>query len=330
MRLAREETAWRFPSPPCKRLRRHPDKPPPTMTALDDLLTLRDLLRYAVSRFNAAGLSFGHGTTNALDEAAFLLLEALKLPVDDINPWLDARLTRSERARLLDLIEARITTRKPAPYLVGRAYIHGLGFRVDERVIVPRSYIGELLMRGVLEAEGLGLVPEPEAVDRVLDLCTGSACLAIIAAGRFPNAEVDAVELSPDALDVARLNVADYDLDDRVHLFQGDLFVPLDGQRYDLIIANPPYVTAEEVAAFPPEYASEPQMAHIAGNDGLDLVHRILAQARNHLNPGGGLLCEVGTGREALEAAYDLPFTWLDTEESEAEVFWIGETDLPG
>lgn len=300
------------------------------MTALDDLLTLRDLLRYAVSRFNAAGLSFGHGTTNALDEAAFLLLEALKLPVDDINPWLDARLTRSERARLLDLIEARITTRKPAPYLVGRAYIHGLGFRVDERVIVPRSYIGELLMRGVLESEGLGLVPEPEAIDRVLDLCTGSACLAIIAAGRFPNAEVDAVELSPDALDVARLNVADYDLGDRVHLLEGDLFAPLDGQRYDLIIANPPYVTAEEVAAFPPEYASEPQMAHIAGNDGLDLVHRILAQARNHLNPGGGLLCEVGTGREALEAAYDLPFTWLDTEESEAEVFWIGEADLPG
>lgn len=300
------------------------------MTALDDLLTLRDLLRYAVSRFNAAGLSFGHGTTNALDEAAFLLLEALKLPVDDINPWLDARLTRSERARLLDLIEARITTRKPAPYLVGRAYIHGLGFRVDERVIVPRSYIGELLMRGVLESEGLGLVPEPEAVDRVLDLCTGSACLAIIAAGRFPNAEVDAVELSPDALDVARLNVADYDLGDRVHLLRGDLFAPLDGQRYDLIIANPPYVTAEEVAAFPPEYASEPRMAHIAGDDGLDLVHRILAQARNHLNPGGGLLCEVGTGREALEAAYDLPFTWLDTEESEAEVFWIGEADLPG
>ncbi len=300
------------------------------MTALDDLLTLRDLLRYAVSRFNAAGLSFGHGTTNALDEAAFLLLEALKLPVDDINPWLDARLTRSERARLLDLIEARVTTRKPAPYLIGRAYIHGLGFRVDERVIVPRSYIGELLMRGVLESEGLGLVPEPESVGRVLDLCTGSACLAIIAAGRFPNAEVDAVELSPDALDVARLNVADYDLGDRVHLLQGDLFAPLDGQRYDLIIANPPYVTAEEVAAFPPEYASEPQMAHIAGADGLDLVHRILAQARNHLNPGGGLLCEVGTGREALEAAYDLPFTWLDTEESEAEVFWIGEADLPG
>lgn len=300
------------------------------MTALDDLLTLRDLLRFAVSRFNAAGLSFGHGTTNALDEAAFLLLEALKLPVDDINPWLEARLTRDERVRLLDLIEARVTTRKPAPYLVGRAYIHGLGFRVDERVIVPRSYIGELLMRGVLESEGLGLVPEPDAVGHVLDLCTGSACLAIIAAGRFPNAEVDAVELSPDALDVARLNVADYDLEDRVHLVQGDLFAPLGSQCYDLIIANPPYVTAEEVAAFPPEYASEPQMAHIAGSDGLDIVHRILSKARAHLNPGGALICEIGTGREALEAAYDLPFTWLDTEESEAEVFWIGEADLPG
>ena len=299
------------------------------MTALDDLLTVRDLLRFAVSRFNAAGLSFGHGTTNALDEAAFLLLEALKLPVDDINPWLEARLTREERVHLLDLIDKRVTTRKPAAYLVGRAYIHGLGFRVDERVIVPRSYIGEILMRGVLESEGLGLVPEPEEIGRVLDLCTGSACLAIIAAGRFPHAKVDAVELSPAALEVARLNVADYDLEDRVHLFEGDLFAPLKGQRYDLIIANPPYVTAEEVAAFPPEYGSEPQMAHIAGADGLDITRRILAEARSHLNPGGALICEVGTGRAALEAEFDLPFTWLDTEESEGEVFWIDAADLP-
>lgn len=299
------------------------------MTALDDLLTVRDLLRFAVSRFNAAGLSFGHGTTNALDEAAFLLLEALKLPVDDINPWLEARLTREERVHLLDLIDRRVTTRKPAAYLVGRAYIHGLGFRVDERVIVPRSYIGEILMRGVLESEGLGLVPEPEEIGRVLDLCTGSACLAIIAAGRFPHAKVDAVELSPAALEVARLNVADYDLEDRVHLFEGDLFAPLKGQRYDLIIANPPYVTAEEVAAFPPEYGSEPQMAHIAGADGLDITRRILAEARSHLNPGGALICEVGTGRAALEAEFDLPFTWLDTEESEGEVFWIDAADLP-
>lgn len=299
------------------------------MTALDDLLTVRDLLRFAVSRFNAAGLSFGHGTTNALDEAAFLLLEALKLPVDDINPWLEARLTREERVHLLDLIDRRVTTRKPAAYLVGRAYIHGLGFRVDERVIVPRSYIGEILMRGVLESEGLGLVPEPEEIGRVLDLCTGSACLAIIAAGRFPHAKVDAVELSPAALEVARLNVADYDLEDRVHLFEGDLFAPLKGQRYDLIIANPPYVTTEEVAAFPPEYGSEPQMAHIAGADGLDITRRILAEARSHLNPGGALICEVGTGRAALEAEFDLPFTWLDTEESEGEVFWIDAADLP-
>lgn len=299
------------------------------MTALDDLLTVRDLLRFAVSRFNAAGLSFGHGTTNALDEAAFLLLEALKLPVDDINPWLEARLTREERVHLLDLIDKRVTTRKPAAYLVGRAYIHGLGFRVDERVIVPRSYIGEILMRGVLESEGLGLVPEPEEIGRVLDLCTGSACLAIIAAGRFPHAKVDAVELSPAALEVARLNVADYDLEDRVHLFEGDLFAPLEGQRYDLIIANPPYVTTEEVAAFPPEYGSEPQMAHIAGADGLDITRRILAEARSHLNPGGALICEVGTGRAALEAEFDLPFTWLDTEESEGEVFWIDAADLP-
>lgn len=299
------------------------------MTAIDDLVTLRDLLRFAVSKFNKAGLSYGHGTTNALDDAAFLLLEALRLPVDDINPWLDARLTHSERRHLLELIEVRTTSRKPSAYLVGRAYIQGLGFRVDERVIVPRSYLGELLVRGALEPEGLGLVPEPDAVQSVLELCTGSGCLAIIAAGRFPNATVDAVDLSEDALIVAALNVADYALQERVHLHQGDLFTPVGGRRYDLIIANPPYVTEAEVAAFPPEYGAEPRMAHVAGPDGLDLVRRILDAAGRHLTAGGGLLCEVGTGREALEAAYDLPFTWLDTEESEGEVFWIAAEDLP-
>ena len=298
------------------------------MSALDDLTTIRDLLRFSVSQFNRKGLSFGHGTTNALDDAAFLLLEALKLPVDDINPWLDARLTHSERRHVLELIEARVTTRKPSAYLVGRAYIQGLGFRVDERVIVPRSYLGELLMNGTLEAEGLGLVPEPEALGSVLELCTGSGCLAIIAAGRFPQAKIDAVDLSADALEVARLNLADYAMQERIELHQGDLFAPVAGRRYDLIIANPPYVTEGEVAAFPPEYAAEPVMAHVAGPDGLDLVRRILDGAPAHLSPGGALLCEVGTGREALEAECDLPFTWLDTEESQGEVFWIAAEDL--
>lgn len=296
------------------------------MTDADELITIRDLLRFAVSRFTAAKLSYGHGTTNALDEAAFLLLEALRLPIDDINPWLDARLTRAERERLLGLIDARVVTRKPAPYLVGRAYIQGLGFAVDERVIVPRSYLGELLMGGALTR--IGAVDDPDAVSAVLDLCTGSGCLAIIAAREFPNAAMDAVDLSADALAVARSNIDAYGLGERVRLLEGDLFAPLKGRRYDLIISNPPYVAAAEVAAFPPEYAAEPPMAHLGGADGLDLVRRILRGAGDHLNPGGGLLCEVGTGREILEAEFELPFTWLDSEESEGEVFWLSANAL--
>lgn len=296
------------------------------MTIADELITLRDLLRFAVSQFSAARLSYGHGTSNALDEAAFLLLEALSLPIDDINPWLEARLTRAERERLLGLIEARVVTRKPAPYLVGRAYIRDLGFTVDERAIIPRSYLGELLLDGRLVE--LGMVDNPLAAGAVLDLCTGNGSLAIIAALEFPNAEIDAVDLSADALAVARGNIDEYGLGDRIQLAQGDLFAPLKGRRYDLIVTNPPYVAAAEVEAFPPEYQAEPQMAHLGGEDGLDLVRRILREAGAHLNPDGGLLCEIGTGRDILEAEFDLPFTWLDTEESEGEVFWLSAQAL--
>ena len=296
------------------------------MTIADELITLRDLLRFAVSQFSAARISYGHGTSNALDEAAFLLLEALSLPIDDINPWLEARLTRAERERLLGLIEARVVTRKPAPYLVGRAYIRDLGFTVDERAIIPRSYLGELLLDGRLVE--LGMVDNPLAAGAVLDLCTGNGSLAIIAALEFPNAEIDAVDLSADALAVARGNIDEYGLGDRIQLAQGDLFAPLKGRRYDLIVTNPPYVAAAEVEAFPPEYQAEPQMAHLGGEDGLDLVRRILREAGAHLNPDGGLLCEIGTGRDILEADFDLPFTWLDTEESEGEVFWLSAQAL--
>ncbi|RYE81846.1 MAG: methyltransferase domain-containing protein, partial [Hyphomicrobiales bacterium] len=188
-----------------------------------ELLTVRDLLRYAVSRFKAAHLTYGHGTSSALDEAAFLILEGLNLPIDDLGPWLEARLTLAEREKLIGLFDARIETRKPAPYLVGRAYVRGIPFRVDERVIVPRSYLAELLLDDTLGAGNLDLVDEPATV---LDLCTGSGCLAIIAAMVFPGAHVDAVDLSPDALAVARLNVDDHDVADRVQLLQGDLFAP--------------------------------------------------------------------------------------------------------
>jgi ribosomal protein L3 glutamine methyltransferase len=288
------------------------------------LVTIRDYLRFAVSRFRAAKLEHGHGASNALDEAAFLILETLNLPVDDINPWLDAKLLPAERERLAGIIEARITTRKPAAYLTKRTYIHGVPFYVDERVIVPRSYIGELLFSGLFGGDGHNLITHPEKIGSVLDLCTGSGCLAILAAGIFPNAGIDAVDLSADALDVARINVKDHDLEQRITLHQGDLFAPLAKRKYDLIITNPPYVAAAEVATFPREYAHEPVMAHLGGIDGLDITRRILAEAPKHLNKGGGLLCEIGTGRENLEREFPkLKFFWLDTEESTGEVFWL-------
>lgn len=289
----------------------------PPFTELDELVTLRDWLRYAVSRFSSEGIAFGHGTDTALDEAAFLVLSGLSLPIDQLDPWLDARLTRPERARVADLIEQRVVTRKPAPYLVNRAWIRGRPFYVDERVIVPRSYIGELL------DEGLSAVTaDAEAVGTVLDLCTGSGCLAILAALTFPRAHVDAVDVSADALEVAARNVADYAIGDRVTLCRSDLFEALAGKTYDLIITNPPYVTAAAVAAFPPEYRAEPRLAHLGGTDGLDVVRRIIDGAAVHLNTEGMLVAEVGAAREALETEYpELPFLWLDTEQSEGEVF---------
>ncbi len=293
-------------------------------TALDDLATIRDWLRFGTSRFTEAGLVFGHGTETALDEAAFLILSALHLPIDQLEPWLDARLTRFERAKLASLFDARIETRKPAPYLVNAAWIKGHKFYVDERTIVPRSYIGELMEDGLS-----AVVPEPEAVGSVLDLCTGSGCLAILAALAFPHATVDAVDVSPDALEVAARNVADYNLADRLALHQSDLMSGLGGKTYDLIISNPPYVTAAAVAAFPPEYRAEPELAHLGGADGMDLVRRILSDAAVHLNPEGMLVVEVGMARDTLETEYpDLPFLWLDTEQSEGEVFALSAEAL--
>lgn len=283
----------------------------------DTLISIRYWLRFAVSRFQAARLVYGHGTTTALDEAAFLILHTLHLPIDQLDPWLDARLTMDERAAVAEIIEQRITTRKPAPYLTNEAWIQGHSFYVDERVIVPRSYLGELLHTGLD-----GVVQAPEAISSILDLCTGSGCLAILAALAFPNADIDATDISTDALEVAQRNVADYGLDRQVALIQSDLFAGLGPRRYDLILTNPPYVSADAVAGFPPEYAAEPVLAHAGGDDGLDIVRRILAVAGRHLNPGGTLVVEFGTGREILEAEYpELPFLWLDTANAQAEVF---------
>lgn len=298
-------------------------------SSTDRLYTIRDWLRYAVSRFNQANLSYGHGTSNAYDEAAYLVLEGLNLPIDRLEPFLDAHLLDQERDRLAGLIDARVTSRKPLPYLLNKAYMHGVPFFVDERVIIPRSYIGELLAMPSFFGGQDALIPEPENVETVLDLCTGSGCLAILAAMRFENAVIDAADLSADALEVAAINIDKHDLKDRIALHHGDLFAPLDGKCYDLILANPPYVAESEVNAFASEYGAEPRMAHIAGTDGFDLVRKILAQAGNHLTETGMLVCEFGTGREILEEEYaNLPFIFLETEESQGEVFALSAEDL--
>jgi ribosomal protein L3 glutamine methyltransferase len=293
-----------------------------------ELLTLLDFIRYAVSRFVEAKLVFAHGTTDPVGEAAFLVCEILHLTPEQFEMFANVRVTAAESRKLLDVIERRVTTRQPTAYLVNKVYMRDLPFYVDRRVIVPRSFIGELL-ESHFNGEDGSLIDNPGAVASVLDLCTGSGCLAILASRSFRNARVDAVDLSRDALDVAARNVADYGLGQRITLHKGDLFQPLGDTRYDLIISNPPYVDAEGMAELPPECRAEPVMAFDGGADGLDIVRRILKQAGKHLTPQGGLLCEIGRGRELLDHAFPhLPLLWLDTEESDGEVFWIGAEDL--
>jgi ribosomal protein L3 glutamine methyltransferase len=296
-----------------------------------ELLTLLDFVRFAVSRFIEAKLVFVHGTTDPVAEAAFLVCETLHLHPDQFETFATARVTAAEGEAILDVIARRVTTRKPAAYLVNKIYMRGLPFYVDERTIVPRSFIGELLDShfGGEGDEGGSLIDDPADVENVLDLCTGSGCLAVLAARAFPNAAIDAVDISKDALEVAARNAADYDLGDRLTLHRGDLFGPLGGQRYDLIISNPPYVDVAGLANLPRECRAEPKLAFDGGADGIDIVKRILDEAGRHLTPNGGLLCEIGRCRPALEAAYpQLPLLWLDTEDSDGEVFWIGASDL--
>ena len=290
------------------------------------LATIIDLIRYAVTRFRAAKLVIAHGTSDPVAEAAFLVGEALHLSPERFDAFSRARVTAKEREEILRLIERRVRTRKPAAYLVQKTYVQGVAFHVDERVIVPRSYLGEILAGDLFAGDGL---VDTTRVRRVLDLCTGSGCLAILAALHFPDASVDAVDVSRDALAVARINVRDHRLEDRVRLLRGDLYAPLGEARYDLILANPPYVDAAGMAALPPECRHEPRRAFAGGPDGLRFVRRIIDAAPRHLAEAGGLLCEVGRGRAAVERAYPRTrFLWLDTEESSDEVFWIEARDL--
>lgn len=296
-----------------------------TTAAKTELITVRDYLRYAVSRFNAADLFFGHGSDNAWDEAVYLTLHALNLPLDRLEPFLDARLLPHERELLLDLYNRRCQDRLPAAYLTHEAWLGEHRFYVDERVIVPRSFIAELLQEQLTP-----WIDDPWSVTAALDLCTGSGCLAILTALAFPEAEVDAVDLSQDAIAVAERNIADYHLTERVHPVLSDAFEKLHGKRYDLIISNPPYVDAKSVAALPAEYLHEPEMALGSGEDGLDFTRIILREAKKHLTPDGILVVEIGHNREVLEEAYPtLPFTWLDTAAGDEFVFMLHAADLP-
>lgn len=293
--------------------------------AQTELRTLRDLLRFAVSRFNEAKLFFGHGADNAWDEAVYLLLHSLHLPLDRLEPFLDARLSSDERATVLRIVERRIKERLPAAYLTNEAWLAEYRFYVDQRVIVPRSFIAELLREQLVP-----WVEDPEEVGSVLDLCTGSGCLAIFAAHAFPQADVDAVDISPDALAVAARNVADYDLESRIRLLESDLFSGIQNRCYDLIVSNPPYVNAASMARLPAEYQREPVLALASGEDGLDLTRAILAAARQHLKPHGLLVVEIGHNRDDLEAAFpETPFIWLDTAAGDQYVFLLHREELP-
>ena len=293
--------------------------------AQNELSTLRDMLRFGVSRFTEAGLFFGHGSDNAWDEAAYLLLHTLHLPIDRLEPFMDARLTSSERADVLEIIGRRISERLPAAYLTNEAWLGDCRFYVDQRVIVPRSHIAELLREQLSP-----WVEDPWAIRNVLDMCTGSGCLAILAAHAFPEAKVDGVDISPDALMVARRNVDDYDLAARLRLTESNAFAALEGKVYDVIISNPPYVNAESMAALPEEYRREPELALASGEDGLDFTRILLKQAARHLSPKGLLIVEIGHNREALERAFpDTSFVWLDTSAGDENVFILRREDLP-
>jgi ribosomal protein L3 glutamine methyltransferase len=286
--------------------------------------TLRDCLRYAVTRFNRAELAFGHGSANAYDEAAYLLLHALRLPLDQLDPFLDARLLPDEIESLINVIERRATERLPAAYITNEAFLGHYRFYVDPRAIVPRSFIAELIPEFFQP-----WVDDPESISNVLELCTGSGCLAIMLADAFPNAKVDAVDLSADALAVARRNVEDYRMQERVRLFESDLYQALPSQGYDLIVSNPPYVNAASMQKLPPEYRHEPHMALAGGRDGMDLVRRIVDGARERLNEGGVLVVEIGNEREHAEAAFpELELTWLSTSAGDDAVFLVTAEQL--
>jgi ribosomal protein L3 glutamine methyltransferase len=291
---------------------------------VDELFTIRDWLRFTVSRFEESDIFFGHGTDNAYDEAVWLIMSALHLPHDTLHNFLDAVITVAERKQLAHLIERRITEHIPTAYLLREAWLHGLKFYVDERVIVPRSFIAELLEDGLLP-----WIEYPELVESAADICTGSGCLGVLLAQTYPSAAIDVVDISPNAIAVCNINIANYGLQDQITAIQSDMFNALEGRQYDLIISNPPYVDAPSMATLPREYQNEPQIALGSGLAGLDHTHTILRESASHLNDNGILVVEIGHNRDALLAAYpNLPFTWLEVDSGNEFVFLLTKEEL--
>ena len=291
---------------------------------IHNLKTIRDLYRWAVTELETSDLSFGHGSPSAHEDASFLICRALKLPFENFDMFLDAALTHNELVRIVHLIDRRVHDKTPTAYLLKEAWLTEHRFYIDERALIPRSYIAELL-----EEDLAPWAADPEAVQSVLDLCTGSGCLAILAQGAFPNAKVTGSDISQAALEVAKINRRDYDMEETLELVQSDLFENLQGRRFDIIISNPPYVTTDAMERLPSEYRHEPALALAAGADGMDVVRRILAEAADHLTEEGFIVVEVGDGLEAVEAAFPgLPITWLSVSGGDDQVFLAQRADL--
>lgn len=291
---------------------------------ITQLHTIRDWLRFIVSRFEASDIFYGHGTDNSYDEAVWLVMSALHLPMDTLENFLDARITKLECQHLANLIERRVTEHTPTAYLVNEAWLQGFKFYVDERVIVPRSFIAELLESGLSP-----WIEYPEMIESAADICTGSGCLGILLANSFPNATIDVIDISPDAIAVANINIANYGLEERITAIESDMFTELQGKTYDLIISNPPYVDAPSMAQLPVEYQREPQLALGSGYDGLDHTHTILREAAKHLNDNGILIVEIGHNRDALLEAYpDVQFVWLEVSSGDEFVFLLPKNQL--